>query len=204
VALSHIPTLHGVDPFQLQWSAESIAMAAGVDLTGYSITAPPLPQSTENPREALVSVEPDYGALRKLGTSYIVTRAPLDSNEVVRVASDNALYIYRLVEPGRFHCGDGPNRLHMALGEAPDGASSAIVHQAWAPGWTAWIDGKAIPVERDETGLMRVRLPARQVTRLELVYRPLADIAGMAISGITAFALLGVCLARRRGWRLDA
>ncbi len=67
-AAAGIPTLHGVDPFQLEWSAAAIAQAAGVSRTGYSVTAPPLPPGEgADPAQALRNATPDAQQLAALG-----------------------------------------------------------------------------------------------------------------------------------------
>ncbi|MEJ2150456.1 MAG: hypothetical protein P8Z40_13385 [Chloroflexota bacterium] len=75
-ARAGIDTLGGVDPFQLRTQAEAIAEAAGLELTAYSVTAPPLPLDSPDP---------------------IVARFPLAGERLElheRIGDD--IYIYRL------------------------------------------------------------------------------------------------------------
>jgi hypothetical protein len=183
-------TLHGVDPFQLQWSADAIARAAGVEPADYSITAPPLPGGEVNPAEALVSARPDRELLANLGVRWIVSRA--ESPNVQTIEGPGLAW----VEPS----GDAeivaltPNRVtvHTAV------EGTLIVAQAWAPGWRAWVDGESAPVWRKDGVLQAVPVGPGEHT-VELVYRPAADLIGWGIS-LGSAAGLGVwgVIARRR------
>jgi hypothetical protein len=96
-AQAGVDTLGGVDPFQLRAQAETIAQAAGLELTAYSVTAPPLPLDAPDPAFALRDVTPDYDRLAALGVGWIVARFPLAGERLglhERIGDD--IYIYRL------------------------------------------------------------------------------------------------------------
>jgi hypothetical protein len=183
-------TLHGVDPFQFQWSADAIARAAGVEPVDYSITAPPLPDGEANPAEALVSARPDRELLAKLGVRWIVSR-----NESPNVQTIEGPGLAR-VEPS----GDAeivaltPNRVTVHA----EGEGVLIVAQAWAPGWRAWVDGEPAPVRRKDGVLQAVPIGPGEHT-VELVYRPVADLIGWGISlGSAAGLIVWSVVTRRR------
>ena len=99
-ARASLRTLHGVDPFQLRSHAALIAQAAGVELSGYSVLAPPLPADVEDIRTALQDVRPDYDLLSALGVEWIVARFPLEGDRLRLHARVGESYVYRL-EPDR-------------------------------------------------------------------------------------------------------
>lgn len=203
--LAGIPTLHGIDPFQLRRSADAIARAAGVPPAGYSITAPPLPADAVEPVLALADAKPDYDLLSALGVSYLMAEFPVDSGQVALVTVNNGEYLYQFRQPGSFACGTGPNRLVVELSdEVPPGRPSIIVNHAWAPGWWAWVDGQPAPVSPTDLGLMNISLPVQNPGIIELIYRPLPDLAGIAISGATTLALSGWWIVHRKRHRDEA
>ncbi len=71
-----------------------------------------------------------------------------------------------------------------------------VVSQAWAPGWSASVDGEEAPVVRVDGLVQGVPVgPGRQVVALH--YRPPGLRAGAAISGAAVLALTGWALLRR-------
>ncbi len=193
-------TLHGVDPFQLRWSAEAIARAAGVEQVGYSVTAPPLPPDTEDASLALAEVEPDYDALAQLGVQHVAARFPLQSNRLALEAEAGGIHLYRLVgSENTVVCSQGPNRFVIdTSGEPPDSAGRVAIRQAWAAGWFARVDGDLIPVDLTQDMWLTVTLPTPTAQQVEFVYRPLPDFAGLGISGATVVGLITWRLTARR------
>ncbi len=198
-AQAGIETLHGVDPFQFKSSAEAIAEAAGVEMDGYSVVAPPVPSGGEVDT-ALAGAIPDVERLAVLGVSDVVARFPIEAVGLVLIAHSDGAYFYE-VDPAAVDLPpfydvewvEMPNRLSTQI--STDQATTLVVPVAWAPGWQASINGEAVPVRRVSGALIGLCLPAGEST-VELVYRPTADLVGAAISGITALALLIVWIVR--------
>ena len=223
-ASAGVPTLHGVDPFQLQWSAEAIARAAGVEPSGYSVVAPPLPPGGEgDPAQALRGVRPDAGRLAALGVRWVVAHFAIEADGLRLHEQVDDVYLYEtsgsppvLVAPGeaarpltpdaqRVHgvCNRPPNRpLDAWFDSLPfDGDTVLIVvPQAWAPGWQARVDGRHVPVERVGGVFVGVPVPVLGTHHVEVVYRPLADLVGAGVSGTTVLAAAGWLLRRRAAW----
>ncbi len=217
-----IPTLHGADPFQLRWSAEAIAQAAGVEWRGYSVTAPPLP-SDERVEVAtdLLSAHPDAERLAALGVRWVVASFPLHEKGLTPHGQVGALYLYEtsggpptLIAPQqvdaplkplaqRSHsaCNRHPNRLLAASYDTlPAGGGETavlVLPQTWAPGWRAWVDGQAVPVQRVGGVLVGVEVPALGPHHVEVVYRPLADFVGMGLTGSGLLVSVGGFVRRR-------
>ena len=221
-ARAGIPTLHGVDPFQLRWSAEAIARAAGVERHGYSITAPPLPAGEQvDAAVALRNAHPDVDYLAALGVRWAVTHFALEAEGLIPHGQVGDVYLYEigsgpptLIAPQqvdaplapiarRSHgvCGRHPNRpLTASYDSLPaQGGETAILilPQAWAPGWRAWVDGKPAAVRRVGGVLIGVEVPVLGPHHVEVAYRPLADLVGIGITGGTLLALLGGFVGRR-------
>jgi membrane protein YfhO len=64
-----------------------------------------------------------------------------------------------------------------------------VVVDGYDPGWRAWLDGRRVPLLRANVAFRAVAVPAGRHT-LEMAYRPTAALAGLAVSGLTGFALL--------------
>jgi hypothetical protein len=201
-ARAGIPTLHGVDPFQLQSSATLIAQAAGAPLTAYSIVAPPLPPGEDNPATALRAATPDYDLLGDLGVAWIASAFPLDGDRVHLQARWEEMYLYavRDQDDTLAECMVSPNRRFIT---PTAGSGPVIVVQAWAPGWQAWADGRPTPVRRTDEGLIAIEAPPG--TRvIAMAYRPVADFVGMGITGATVLGLVIVAAIHKRGAKVNA
>lgn len=222
-ARAGIPILHGADPFQLRWSAEAIAQAAGVEWRGYSITAPPLPSGEQvEVTTALRGAHPDVDRLAVLGVRWVIASFALDAEGLPLRGQVGDVYLYEtsggpptLITPQqadapltpiaqRSHstCGRHPNRLLVASYDTlpAEGSETAILvlPQAWAPGWRAWVDGQPAPVRRVGGVLIGVEVPALGPHNVEVVYRPLADFVGVGITGSSLLMLLEGFVRRRR------
>ncbi len=182
-------TLHAVDPYQLQDSAQAIAAAAGVAWVGYSVVAPPLPEDAADPRTALSDATPDVERLADLGVGLVATGFPLDVDGLRLEWRGEGRYLYRVeavrepwrVSPG---CDRTPNRPLDVLIDTTgqQGPALLTVTQAYAPGWQAIVSGKRVPVQQVADGLIGIMVPPGGPHRVELVYRPLPDLIGLAIS----------------------
>jgi hypothetical protein len=81
-------------------------------------------------------------------------------------------------------------------GVAPPGRLVAVRVNA-DPGWQAFQDGRAIPIQTDNLGFMVLRPAAAAATHIELHYRATAEprlmAALSALSWLTALAALFLC-----------
>jgi hypothetical protein len=75
-----------------------------------------------------------------------------------------------------------------------EGELLVVFSRPWVPGYQAEIDGRPVPVEVYNLILPAVRLPAGTNGIVSLVYRPRAYVVGVAVAGVTAAAILFVCL----------
>ncbi|MBN1311948.1 MAG: hypothetical protein JXB30_11055 [Anaerolineae bacterium] len=202
-ARAGLATLHSVDPFQLQTSAWHIAAAAGVELDGYSVIAPPLPPGETDLQE----IELDVDLLRTLGVCWIVAEPEIRAEELQsHVQLHDATIIYRLPdEPPAVPQGVyldvkpsmGVNTIKSKICTETD-LSRIVIPQAWMPGWRAWVDG--LPVSTAAwSGLLATEgdFPSGCHT-VEFAYRPLADVAGMGVTGLTVLGLVVWVVFRRR------
>jgi hypothetical protein len=213
---SGVQTLHGADPFQLVWSAEAVARAAGVPLEGYSITAPPLPEGAEDVELALRDAQPDTDLLAALGVGWVISRFPIQAEGLTLHAQIDDYYLYETTGgPPLFIAPEqvdeplvpGDQRVHSACDESPNRLLEAsfdtlpyaepmvlVMTQSWAPGWRAWVDGMSVPVQRVGGVLLGVELPSPGVHNVEIIYRPAADFVGIFVTGVTLLILLGWAL----------
>ncbi|MCC6904938.1 MAG: hypothetical protein IT326_03785 [Anaerolineae bacterium] len=219
-----IPTLHGADPFQLAWTAHTIAEATGVEAAGYSIASPPLPGTADDATLALRDAQPDADLLAGLRVGYVAARFPLEGIPGLEpIPVDAPVYLYRVtLNPTELISTDtvdeaprgvaGGPVMHRACGQKPDLALQAqydglaqggitngvlVSGQAWAPGWQAWVDGERATVVRVGGVLAGVQLPSEGLHTVRLVYRPAADLAGIALSA-AGLIVLGMLLGVRR------
>lgn len=222
-ARAGIPTLHGADPFQLRWSAEAIARAAGVEWRGYSITAPPLPAGEPvDAATALRDAHPNVDDLAALGVRWVVASFALDVEGLISRGRVGDAYLYEtggglpmlittqqvdaplapIAQRSHGTCDRHPNRLLVAsydtLPTGGDETAILVLPQAWAPGWQARVDGKPAPVRRVGGVLVGVEVPALGPHSVEVVYRPLADFVGMGVAGSGLLMLLRGFVRRRR------
>jgi hypothetical protein len=216
--------LHGVNPFQLQWSAEAIAKSAGVTVGGYSVIAPPVP-ADDDPASATTLHDGilDVALLAALGVERIVASYPIEADGLIPLdtsaESEDTLYLYEVDAARPLAYLAGPDatpalaldELSVVEGEATieamtpskvvvaiwtPKAARLIVTQAWAPGWRAQVDGRPTEVVRVGDVVQGVEVPAGTHS-VELVYRPIADFAGLAISSLTTLVLIAWALIRR-------
>jgi hypothetical protein len=97
---------------------------------------------------------------------------------------------------------DDPDRL--ALGVNASDRCFVVVADAWAPGWTAHIDGRPAPITLVDAALRGVALPGGAHV-LEMTYLPPGWSAGRILAGFgwLAWAVLGAW-ALVKWWRLAA
>jgi hypothetical protein len=86
----------------------------------------------------------------------------------------------------------------VALDVTAPAAGLVVVNQTAAPGWRARVDGQPAPLYTANAIQLAVLVP-QGARRVELEYVPGSVQAGLAISGVTAIALVGwAALSRRR------
>ncbi len=84
--------------------------------------------------------------------------------------------------------GDTDNSLTTRAGGGT-GGGYLVMDDGWFPGWTATIDGRAVPVLRADYLLRAVHLPPGGHT-VRFVYAPLVYLLGAAVTLVTALGLL--------------
>jgi len=98
---------------------------------------------------------------------------------------------------------DEPERLRIRT----QGAHPAVlvVNDAWYPGWTASVDGVAVPLLRANTAFRAVVVPAGE-HRVDMIYAPPAFRLGVLLAAVSAAGLavaLGIGAALRARRRAD-
>ncbi|MBK5257382.1 MAG: YfhO family protein [Vicinamibacteria bacterium] len=96
---------------------------------------------------------------------------------------------------GRGECSvevDGTSRTVATITSPRDGL--AVFLDAWAPGWTATLDGQPAPVTRANLAFRGVAAPAG-THRVELRYRPQRLFVGLWISGLSLAAAVAAFIA---------
>jgi hypothetical protein len=88
-----------------------------------------------------------------------------------------------------------PSRVVLEV-SAP-ASSRAVLTDAFAPGWSATVDGREVSIEAFEGAFRAVEVPAGR-HRVVMTYRPRPVLWGGAISAVTTVALVSVMVARRR------
>jgi hypothetical protein len=76
-------------------------------------------------------------------------------------------------------------------------ATALVVREAHAPGWSASVDGRPVPVARADGRHLAVRVPAGR-SRVRLAYRPPHLTAGLVVMGCAAAAVLALAVVGRR------
>jgi hypothetical protein len=66
-----------------------------------------------------------------------------------------------------------------------------VLADSFDPGWRATLDGAPVPVLRANLAFRAVRVPAGR-HRIEMVYRPRALLAGLAVSAVALLAALAL------------
>jgi hypothetical protein len=92
----------------------------------------------------------------------------------------------------------GADRVHLDADMSHEGY--VVLADAWAPGWTARVDGRETRVERANVGFRAVAVSAGHHD-VDLRYRPPGLAPGLAISAISIAALLSLLAAGRRRTR---
>jgi hypothetical protein len=95
----------------------------------------------------------------------------------------------------------GPSSASVVV--TADRPSLLVVSQAWAPGWTATVDGRSVPVVRADGVVQAIPVPEGRST-VTLRYETPGLVLGGWISGLTAVLLVGgVVVGHRRQRQLS-
>jgi hypothetical protein len=152
---------------------------------------------------------------RAAAVSHLLAVEPLSHPELEPVATLESprlaplrAFLYRLSGSlPRFEI-EGGGSLHAALDrpghirldvEAKDAGARVVVREAWSRGWSAWLDGRGLPLERHEGRYLAVRAPAGR-HELELRYRAPGLRPGALVTALGAAA---AGLLWRRAKRFD-
>lgn len=140
--------------------------------------------------------------LREAGVGHVVSLDPLSHPDLTPVAvvrpervAPLAVHVYALARPVPLRDVPGgnilsaherPGRLEWTV--ATERPSSLVVRDAFAPGWTATIDGRPAGLERAEAVYRLVKVPAGR-SRVVMRYVP-PGLAGGAVLSAAALALV--------------
>jgi hypothetical protein len=198
----HLQHVDGVDPLQLATAVRFIAEASGVTAAGYSVTIPAF--ATTDLASANAKAVPSARLLGLLNVKYVAAEFDLEVAGLHLAQTFGATRIYenQMWRPRAWVEGAvnmpavswTPNRIAVQA----MGPGQLVLSEAAYPGWRAWIDREAVPIE-SAAGLFRaVSLPAG---RHEVVfeYQPLTLEIGGALTGLGLVLCVGlIFLARRR------
>lgn len=87
----------------------------------------------------------------------------------------------------------------MSLAVRAERAGWVVVADMWAPGWHAWVNGRASEVARADYTLRAVAVPAGE-SRVDLSYRPVEFVVGAATTAVTVGLLLACFIYTKREW----
>jgi hypothetical protein len=90
------------------------------------------------------------------------------------------------------------NRIELETSTGADGL--LVLSEVYYPAWKAYVDGEPVPTYRADHLLRAVPIPAGEHL-VEVRYESSALKAGVAISLIAYAALVGLVIAKARGWR---
>lgn len=93
-----------------------------------------------------------------------------------------------------------PDRI--VLTASTDAPGLIVLSEMYDPGWRAYLDGNELDIHVANHALRAVPLPAGE-HEIELRYDPVSLRAGVAISGLTSLAMLGVFVIAAIRWRRD-
>ena len=90
-----------------------------------------------------------------------------------------------------------PSNRNTMIDTRSEGTRILVLHDAWSPGWRAWIDGKTLevmPVSLISRGMI---VPPGQ-HRIEMRFVPPGFVAGVIVSSLTAALMFAVAILRRK------
>jgi hypothetical protein len=196
----------GVDPIQLSHYAEFLAAAGGYTATGYSPTLPPILDDT--------SSLPDATRLGLLNVGYVVASFPFTAESLVLEEQISDTYVYRneqvlpraftmpdikTLTQGNIHLEElssatparieiyTPNRIVVKADL--ESAGLLVLSEVWYPGWRAHVDGVEVPIWHVEGTFRGVDVDAGSHS-IEFSYSPGTARTGLAVSGLTALAMI--------------
>ena len=191
----------GVEPMQLASYARLMQAATGARASGYSVTIPPFPPSSDV-RTALRDVTPDARLLGKLNVRYVVAEFPMKVAGLVEREHLGTTFVYedQSAMPRAF-VGNG-TAAHMTV-YTPDrvvveaeGPGTLTLSQVYYPGWRATVDGQGKPIQVVDSALMGVSLDAGHHV-VEFVFDPWTVKIGVIVSALGWISLTVGWLALR-------
>jgi len=182
VAVNHALILNGVDPFQLATSAVLISEAAGIEREDYDILVPSLLEDGQR-------FAPDFDQLERLQVGAVVGLEELEDERYIRVGEVAGLNVYENPMVSSIRCGLNPNGFVASSFLVSDGDAQVVMAVPWLPGWNAEADGETLTVGKTEDGLLMINSQGYQPDQIVLSYRPITDMIGAVLSGLTVFGL---------------
>lgn len=134
----------------------------------------------------------DRAALARLGVGLVVDSSADGRPELTPLSPGPRAV---LVPGGRARVvAERPGRVELEVEPAAEG--KLVLADAWAPGWRAYVDGRAEPAW-PEGALISCGVPV-SAARVVLLYRPLYARAGAALTALALAAALSAALAAAR------
>lgn len=194
----------GVDPLQLGSYARFMEAAAGVPLTGYSVTLPPL---SDDPASANAAFRPDPAQLGLLNVCFVAAEFDLPVEGLVlreqfgrtRVYENLAARPRAWVQPLDAAPGEGweavervvwsPNRVEVQTRELP-GPRLLVLSETVYPGWQVRVDGRPATIQ-PVAGLLRGVVLGPGAHQVTFRFRPASVYLGV---GLSLAAVVGICV----------
>jgi len=183
----------GVDPMQVANYARLMQAATGTRASGYSVTIPPFPPSSDV-RTALRDVTPDARLLGKLDVRYVAAEFPMKVKGLVEQARFGTTFVYenQLALPRAFveeaAARVTANRPDRVVVEA-DGPGILTLSQVNYPGWRAMLDGHMATIETVNSALTGVSLNAGHHL-VEFTFDPWTVKVGVMVSALGWVSLM--------------
>lgn len=134
----------------------------------------------------------DRAALSRLGVGLVVDAGADGRPELTPLSAGPRAALY---PEGRARViAERPGRVELEVSPAAEG--KLVLADAWAPGWRAYVDGRASPAW-PEGALLSCGVPV-SASRVVLLYRPLYARAGAALAALALAAALSAALSAAR------
>jgi hypothetical protein len=202
-----VRSLDGVSPLILASTAETVSLAVGVPLEGYSVTLPAF--ETGSPGTDNRNAIPDWVLLGLLDVRYIASAYPIPSAMLAGCRQLGGIQLCKNMAPAsRVWVAEGldawdrpipgrevrieldsPNRIRLAA----SGPGIVILSEAWYPAWYATVDGESAELMEAGGWWRAVAIgPGEHV--VEMAYNPVLFQIGL---GIAALAVAAYWMVRR-------
>lgn len=198
----------GVDPLQLEKYTDFMQEASSVPSSGYSVTLPPF-HNGEPYRDNLNFV-PDTTQLGLLNVRYIVAEFEIDSPNLLLKQTIGKTRIYEnqdylprawLHTPG-ITTKDSKTTVNVLdwkpgkITLQAQGPALLVLSEIYYPGWTAFVDGQMVEIQRYADILQSVQFTAGEHT-IRFEFRPISVAVGACIT-LSTFLLLTYITFRAR------